>query len=488
MGHTTTTITAPVNTDDVSAVLNVASHDVATLCAHEKNNKWSKRKPLRKESPDDFATWDKSAGNIPVTAGYPIIWGMQLPFNTSQQVGSVTSLIKPLATRAAHLFSAQSGACANVKNYVYMRPRIGTDFCNLGHYDGYNHKAPESWTCGVRGATVIAGSDSWTASPGMLLNVDAFDTAEVEFFIGGPSNADITFADLYPEDDYHFVAELYDSGALTTDSTNPKATLVSMAKVKDMLPAGGDFACTVQWLKTIFTTETNGATNFRVVLGVARLTGVTLTEMKRTSGAQTGLKCGLLPSGKSLVAGSGSIPPWTDAYKPFLCQITMASYSKMTVTDFKYCAPNVTQPSESLYKDFPTAAINIGDGFFLKFSIRNDGTKAIQVNGNYPSSRYVIPRIQIQAWGAFDTNDPSYSALCLSPAEGKWHDISIYNDAPCTSSSYKTIASGVTTEFYAKCFGIMPIGRVSRFNLRVSTDNGENWYITGSFSGAFLVQ
>lgn len=38
MGHNAGRITAPVNTDDVSAVLGVASHDVATLCTHQRIN------------------------------------------------------------------------------------------------------------------------------------------------------------------------------------------------------------------------------------------------------------------------------------------------------------------------------------------------------------------------------------------------------------------------------------------------------------------
>ena len=46
--HTQTTITAPVSTTDVSAVLAVASHNVGYLCsnAHGKINKWSKYKPV----------------------------------------------------------------------------------------------------------------------------------------------------------------------------------------------------------------------------------------------------------------------------------------------------------------------------------------------------------------------------------------------------------------------------------------------------------
>lgn len=47
MGHANGIITAPVNTDDISATLGVASHDVATLCTSDRINRWSKYKPIR---------------------------------------------------------------------------------------------------------------------------------------------------------------------------------------------------------------------------------------------------------------------------------------------------------------------------------------------------------------------------------------------------------------------------------------------------------
>lgn len=47
MGHANGRITAPVNTDDISATLGVASHDVATLCTSDRINRWSKYKPIR---------------------------------------------------------------------------------------------------------------------------------------------------------------------------------------------------------------------------------------------------------------------------------------------------------------------------------------------------------------------------------------------------------------------------------------------------------
>ncbi|MDE6538545.1 MAG: hypothetical protein K2M13_11015 [Muribaculaceae bacterium] len=74
MAHTSTTITAPVNTTDVSTVLAVASHNIGYLCSnkHGKINRWSKYKPVRlnKTFPDRSTDWwrgsDGKCGLVPV--------------------------------------------------------------------------------------------------------------------------------------------------------------------------------------------------------------------------------------------------------------------------------------------------------------------------------------------------------------------------------------------------------------------------------------
>lgn len=63
-------ITAPVNTDDVCAVLGLATHDVGYLCAnsHGRINPWAKFKPTR------FDTVDGSAYKIGGTGAYRYQW------------------------------------------------------------------------------------------------------------------------------------------------------------------------------------------------------------------------------------------------------------------------------------------------------------------------------------------------------------------------------------------------------------------------------
>ncbi len=488
MGHANGVITAPVNTDDVSAVLGVASHDVATLCTSERNNKWSKHKPVRGESPADYDTWDRNTGNVRATVGYPIVWGMTLPFNTALQLklSAAHRWLKPLAMRAAHLKSESESA--NVRAYEYAQPVVGTDFCRLGDYVGYNDNAPEAWTCGVQGATAIAGSSTWTGSPGMLLQADSFDTAEIGFYIGMPSDADISFKDLYNIQGYRFIVELYKNDqSFPTDSTAPVAVLVAMTDIASM-SFGTTFSILISRINTLFGFSGDGEKKLYAVAGVVRFSSnPTLTEEKRTN--NTGMGCAVLKSADyaKIVEGEGSIPPWTTNNKPFICDIRLQAYSKLALQVVKYAK---LTPTSDTYKDLPTSATTAygQDGFRLQVTVQNKGTSSVTLNGGYSGSGAFPPKIQIQATGAFDTSDPSYSAMCLSPVEGKWHDVVMCTDAACTASGQIAIASNASANVYFKCAGIMPIGRSSGFTFRVSTDNGATWVITGRFSGAFLVQ
>ncbi len=485
MGNGAGKISAPVNTDDISTVLGVASHDVATLCTHERNNKWSKKKPVRGESPVEYSEpWNRNTGNVRSVVGCPIYWGMTLPFNTSQQTGlsAHQRWLRPLAYRAVY-------GGGNVKSYEYAKPVVGTDFCRMTDYVGYNHKAPEGWTCGVQGATDIAGSSS-IGSPGMLLQVDTFDTAEIGFYIGMPSESIsddcLSFKDLYDFQGYRFIAELYNSADISKDTAGPVAVLVCTTDIASMT-FGATFSILVPRINTLFNFQGDGEKTFYAVLGVVRFSeNPTLTEEKRKN--NTGMGCAVLASGDyaKIANGDGSIPPWNLTHKPFLCQIKLQSYSKVFLQVLKYAK---LIPTNDTYKDLPASANSSygSDGFRLQVTVQNKGTSSITLNGGSVGSGVQPPIFQIQATGAFDTNDPSYATKCLSPVEGKWHDVKIFKDGACTDSGTITIASNASATAYFKCEGVMPIGRTSGFTFRVSTDNGKNWVITGRFSAAFLV-
>lgn len=64
MGHSNGRITAPVNTDDVSAVLAVNSHDVKTLCMASSINKWAKYKPEVIDTPASITLVQRKLNNF----------------------------------------------------------------------------------------------------------------------------------------------------------------------------------------------------------------------------------------------------------------------------------------------------------------------------------------------------------------------------------------------------------------------------------------
>lgn len=474
-----------INTDDVSTVLGVASHDLVTLCTHERNNKWSKHKPVRGESPVDYTVWNAATGRVREVVGFPIVWGMTLPFNTTQQLSTTgnavatTALLKPLALRCAGMLDAAK--CVNVRKYDYMRPVAGVDYSRLTDYDGYKHKAPEAWTAGVSGAT--------PGGSGSALNVDAFDTAEIGFFLGRPQDSDISFKDLYGTQGYRFIVELYKNDAsFPYDNTSPVARLVATQAIADM-DYGQSFSILVSRIKALLWPgdNTDSEKKLYAILGVVRFAGnPTLTEEKRVD--NTGMGCAVLNSSDSgkVVAGEGSVPPWSNTNKPFVCHIKIQSYSKLALQVLKYAK---LIPTSDTYKDLPTSATGTygSDGFRLQVTVQNKGTSTVTLNGAYSGSGVYPPKIQIQATGAFDTSAPSYSAMCLSPVEGKWHDVVICPDAACQTTGQIAINAGASATAYFRCEGVMPIGRTSGFTFRVSTDNGVNWYITGRFSAAFLV-
>lgn len=472
----------------MSAVLGVASHDVVTLGTHERNNKFSKRKPVRGESPSDYATWDKNTGNVRAAVGYPIVWGMEIPFNTWQQLGTSGTTaghrrLKPLAWRAAHRYNATSEG--NVRNYVYKRPVVGTDFVRLGDYNGYWHNAADPWSVGVAGAEDQHSTSAYDGSTGCSLAVDTFDTATLRFFIGTPDNADIKFADLFGEQGYRFFIELYlNDSSVSSDSDVPNAVIVS-TKDLSALGWGASYEIPVSTIASkCGITWGTGIQKIIAVLGVNKFGDVPpLTEEKSQSGSGLGYAWLASTYYNTIAEGVGSIPPWSKQHKPFICDIEFRSYSKVTIAPSQYANP----VSGSYTTNMPTSNIAWhSDGIRLKTTVSNKGTSAFTLNDTPKKNKF-----QIQAQGQFDTSDPSVAAMCLTPFEGKWKDVEIGTD-PVFGSGFSTnpitIAAGASNgNIYMRCLGFMPKGTVTAFGMRVSTDGGQTWVITAHFSGAFVV-
>lgn len=117
MAHnlTTKTISEPVNTDDVAAVLGSGSHDVGTLCSHPDINPASVCKPIRYNTPASLS--DEQRMGEAIDQSHGIYYGVKM--------GLMESRIDGLH------------GC----NYEYQRVSPGENWCRLDDFVGYNHKA-----------------------------------------------------------------------------------------------------------------------------------------------------------------------------------------------------------------------------------------------------------------------------------------------------------------------------------------------------------
>lgn len=116
MSHSNGIIVAPVNTDDVSSVINVASHDVGYLCSnlHGRINKWSKIKPILVAYPyDDVEESEDKLRESDTSNGY--YYGVKI----------VTKNPCEIHTHA----------------FAYKPPILGENWDRLTDWDGYDHNA-----------------------------------------------------------------------------------------------------------------------------------------------------------------------------------------------------------------------------------------------------------------------------------------------------------------------------------------------------------
>lgn len=120
MGYSDNKVTAPVSTDDVSAVLGVASHDIGTLCYSEKINGWAKYKPVKSDSPIvTESSWRADDGDC----------GLIVPVVYDQ----AKNIINNWELFLKYYYRDNNG-------WEYRRLSDG-DWAALDAFDGYIHKA-----------------------------------------------------------------------------------------------------------------------------------------------------------------------------------------------------------------------------------------------------------------------------------------------------------------------------------------------------------
>lgn len=476
MGYVNGVITEPDNTDDVVSATGYSNHDLYTPPVNANVNKFSKKKPYRGTSPDR-PTYNASVGSDGAPAGSNPRWGLLVPTNTAYQLGlsSASRFLKPLAWRAAK----RTTFANNVQNYTYLRLRPNTDYARMDDWVGYVCTAPEIWQTGVGGAEANAVSNG--ESNGTHLSVDTFDASEIRFFLARPSNASLSFKDFFITNDYYFIVELYKNDqSASSDTDVPEAVIVSTQNVLAM-DYGISLSVRVSKIKSLLGFSGDGEHKFIAVMGVSRITAINPASYEEKLNSK-GLGYAVLNTDalrNNLIAGEGSLPPWTATQKTFVCDITLHSYSKIEFQFTQYASPTSTS-----YTNLPTTAINYAsDGLRLKATVKNIGTTAFTFNDNLSRNR-----VQIQPRGCYDTTAPSYSSLCNSPAEGKWHELKVSNNSAFGNTNTITIAGGSSNAaVYFQALGFLPIGRTMGFNLRISTDGGATWVVTGSFAAGFIV-
>lgn len=470
-------LTEPIGINSIADAIGVSSYDLYTLSLHANVNKFSKKKPYRGTSPER-PIYNASVGSDGAPAGTNPRWGLLVPTNTAYQLGlsSASRFLKPLAWRAAK----RTTFANNVQNYTYLRLRPNTDFARMDDWVGYVNTAPDPWHAGVGGAEANAVSNG--ESNGTHMSIDTFDDSEISFYFGQPSNASLTFKDLFISDDYYFIAELYKNDqSASSDTDVPEAVIVVTQKLSAMDSYGKSLHVRVNKIKSLLGFSGDGEHKLIAVMGVSRITAINPASYEEKLNGK-GLGYAIFNTDalrNNLIAGEGSLPPWTAAQKAFVCDITLHSYSKIEFQFTQYASPTSTT-----YQNLPTTAINYAsDGLRLKATVKNIGTTAFTFNDNLSRNR-----VQIQPRGSYDTAAPSYSSLCNSPAEGKWHELKVSNNSAFGNTNAITIAGGSSNAaVYFQALGFLPIGRTMGFNLRISTDGGVTWVITGSFAAAFIV-
>lgn len=114
MGYANGRITAPVNTDDISAVIGENNHDIGTLCCSAKINMWAKYKPERTGNYEDL-TLDQRKQN-----------------NFGLRPGAVYS------GKTAFINAVKDGSFASGWIYDHV---TASDYQRENDFDGYNHNA-----------------------------------------------------------------------------------------------------------------------------------------------------------------------------------------------------------------------------------------------------------------------------------------------------------------------------------------------------------
>lgn len=440
-------------------------------------NKWSLHKPLKGTSPQDINTSEAAWLAYCKACDF----GMLLPRNDTANLGFTARWLKPLALRV----TATPDTSHTVKNYLYQPPVKGVDFARLTDFEGYRHGAPAPWTSGIAGSegTEYAGH----VSSGTKLDVDTFDTSTIAFYMGMPSDADITLAMLFPGDwNYRFMVEFYKNDqSMSSDADVPELVVATMAKVADM-DYGARIEVPVSLIRSKLglTGDDTTATLYAVV-GVNRFGNVPSDFKEHTAGCGWGVLDPATHYGQ-VAGGYGMLSPWTDWEKPWYCRITLASYSKLTMK-----VDGIATLTSTSYSPLPAERTTwASDGFRLKVSVTNRGDEAVTLKnaGVYDQANKVNAILRMQAQGSYDTGAASYPAMCVDSGTTVWREVRVSGDTSFSSNAPVSVPAKSTKTVYLQCSGLLPKGDTDGCTITLSTDEGASWVITHHFSAPLTVK
>lgn len=474
MGHANGVITAPVNTDDVSAVINVPSHDVATLCLSSSINKWNKDKPYRGTLPSLYSRIvNNYANQTGVYLGcrgadqnaFPVYWGMQYPMNNAAQNNS--------GRASEYLIEMCYDICNNTgnhPNFNYVRPVVGTDFCRLEDFMGYNHKAGPFLEAGV------AGQEPGTSYA--TLNINQFSSNSVTAYASIPSGSyRFILRDLIPEPNYYYLAiEFYIYNTTTVWKKNSTATpflrrlstysldntpypyLLISVKLADILQAG---VAAGVW--------SNDETNKQFIACVG------LVKINQSEQVQ---------SGQSFVA------PW-DSLKQRCATLVSATFGSpydISIQKYFFATTSSAKPtSDSSYSTFPTSKQNISvDGaLYLKLSIYNSSNSSVTIGNLGTSGMTTGFRFRAYAvGGGYGNYSPNENAQNGSIGKERDSTQAGLNADTTSSSTSLTIPSKQSKTLYVRFNNLFPFGDTTTINIKISNDNGSTWRQSGSVTWA----
>ncbi len=176
MGHNNGIISAPVNTDDMTAVLGMSNHDLKTLCMFGRINKWAKWKPE----------------NI----------GSERPLTLEQRKKNNFGLLAPTVYNGDNIRDA---ILSSTFDAGWSYQGVGengwarmTDFLSPDYTRGYDHNALHPFPELREGVVVI--SSSATAVSTVIVCVPPFistDAVNFNELLGADNRADLQYANWY---------------------------------------------------------------------------------------------------------------------------------------------------------------------------------------------------------------------------------------------------------------------------------------------------